>query len=113
MRVLLPKLGAQPRVYYRGLERWERCFIGGSVSASVGGIVDCVADADVSLHQGDSLVASALTDAFGDFRFDGLPARSGVYRLEIRHRAGVARRDCELDESVYLGEITLSPALPQ
>ena len=113
LSVLLPKLGAQPRVYYRGLERWERCFIGGSVSASVGGIVDCVADADVSLHQGDSLVASALTDAFGDFRFDGLPARSGVYRLEIRHRTGVARRDCELDESVYLGEIMLSPGLPQ
>ena len=105
--VLLPKLGAKPRVYYRGLERWERCFIGGSVSASVGGLVDCVAGADVALHQGDSLVATALTDAFGDFRFDGLPARSGAYRLEIRHGSGVARRDCELDESVYLGEIMM------
>ncbi len=33
LKVLLPKLGAKPRVYYRGLERWEACFIG-AASAS-------------------------------------------------------------------------------
>lgn len=107
--VLLPKLGARPRVYYRGLARWERCFIGGSVSASVGGVDDCVDGAEVSLYQGKSVVASTRTDAFGDFCFEGLPAKSDAYRVEIRHRMGTASRECELEESVFLGEIRISP----
>lgn len=106
--VLLPKLGAKPRVYYRGLERWERCFIGGSVSASVGGVDDCIEGAEVLLHRGETMVASTRTDAFGDFCFDGLPAKSGAYRVDIRHRLGEAGRGCELTESVYLGEIRIS-----
>lgn len=109
LSVLLPKLGARPRVYYRDLERWERCFIGGSVSASVGGVDDCVDGAEVLLRQGESLVASTRTDAFGDFRFEGLAGKSGAYRVEIRHRMGAAWRECELDESVFLGEIRISP----
>jgi Fe-S-cluster-containing dehydrogenase component len=108
LRVLLPKLNTRPRVYYRGLERWERCFIGGSVSASVGGLDDCVEGAEVELHQGQSLVASTRTDAFGDFRFEGLLGKSGAYRVNIRHRMGTAWRECELAESVYLGEIRLA-----
>ena len=36
LKPLKPELGAKPRVWYRGLERWETCFIGGSVSAEVG-----------------------------------------------------------------------------
>lgn len=113
LSVLLPKLNTRPRVYYRGLERWDTCFIGGSVSTGNGGVIDCVADAEVSLHQGDRLIATARTDAFGDFRFGGLPAKSGVYRVEICHRTGDARCECELAESVYLGEIRLSASLPQ
>lgn len=109
LRVLLPKLGAKPRVYYRGLDRWDRCFIGGSVSANVGGVVDCVADAEVSLVQDGKPIASAFTDSFGDFRFGGLPGKSGSYRVEVRHGLGAARRECELGESVYLGEIRLAP----
>lgn len=109
LSVLRPGLGTRPRVYYRGLARWERCFIGGSVSACVGEHIDCVADAQVALHRHDQLVATARTDAFGDFRFDDLPAASGAYRVDIHHPWGAARRDCELHESVYLGEIRLSP----
>ena len=39
LQVLLPKLNARPRVYYRGLERWQTCFIGGSISANISGVV--------------------------------------------------------------------------
>lgn len=112
LSVLLPRLGARPRVYYRGLERWESCFIGGSVSVSVGGVDDCVEGSEVRLHQGEKLLGSTTTDAFGDFRFEGLLAKSGAYRVEICHRLGAARRDCELAESVYLGEIRLSQSPP-
>lgn len=112
LKVLLPRLGAKPRVYYRGLERWEACFIGGSVSVDMSGKIDCVAGAEVSLYQGDKKIAGTESDDFGDFRFGGLPAKSGIYRVDVRHSAGAARRDCELDESVYLGEIMLVPGDP-
>ena len=108
LQVLLPQLNTRPRVYYRGLERWQRCFVGGSVSASVGGVVDCVAGAEVTLLQDDKPVAMVLSDAFGDFRFDGLAANSGTYRVQVRHGLGQAQRDCEVRDSVYLGEIRIA-----
>lgn len=107
LQVLLPKLKAKPRVYYRGLQRWDNCFIGGSLSASVEGVIDCVADAEISLLQGEERLAVTRSDAFGDFRFTGLGKKSGAYRIEVRHDLGVAKHDCELDESLYLGEIRL------
>jgi Fe-S-cluster-containing dehydrogenase component len=110
LKVLLPKLGAKPRVYYRGLERWEKSFIGGSVSAEVAGVVECVAGAEVSLYQNGKKIAMTHSDDFGDFRFGGLAEMSGGYRIEVRHRSGEAHRDCELDESLYLGEIRLVPS---
>ena len=42
-----PQLGTRPRVWYRGLERWETCFVGGSVSAEVDGVAECVEGAEV------------------------------------------------------------------
>jgi Fe-S-cluster-containing dehydrogenase component len=108
LRTLLPKLNAKPRVYYRGLERWEKCFISGSVSVSVNGIVDCVVGAEVALFQGDKQVAVTQSDDFGDFRFGGLDEDSGVYRVEVGHAQGRAQRDCVLNESIYLGEIRIA-----
>lgn len=108
LKSLLPKLGAKTRVYYRGLERWEKCFIGGSVSASASGVVDCVVGAEVSLVQDEKMIAITHSDDFGDFRFSGLTEFSGRYRVEIVHALGQARRECELDESLYLGDILIS-----
>ena len=107
LRRLHEKLGAEPRVWYRDLDRWETCFVGGSVSAKVDGLVDVVVEAKVSLVRGGQILANTLTDAFGDFRFDRLPANSGIYRIEVQHPLGRASRDCELGESVYLGELAL------
>ncbi|MEI6002096.1 oxidoreductase [Paraburkholderia bengalensis] len=107
LKVLRPNLGTKPRVWYGGLERWESCFVGGSVSARVGGVVECVAGAAAVLYSGDRRVAETVSDAFGDFRFDGLGKDSGVYRIEVHHALGDASRECELGESVYLGEISL------
>lgn len=106
--VLLPKLNAKPRVYYRGLDRWDKCFIGGSVSASVSGEVDCIAGAEISLFQNERRIAVTQSDDFGDFRFGGLAEGSGAYRVEIRHALGAAQRECQLEASIYLGEIRLA-----
>ncbi|VVD75412.1 ferredoxin [Pandoraea eparura] len=108
LRVLQPNFGTKPRVWYSGLERWDTCFIGGSVSAQVGGVVECVAGATATLYIGDRVVAETVSDAFGDFLFGGLAKGSGVYRVEIRHTRGKATHACELGESVYVGELSLS-----
>ena len=108
LRRLHEKLGAEPRVWYRDLDRWETCFIGGSVSALIGGRVECVKDAKVSLVRDGAKIQETASDDFGDFRFGGLPANSGAYRIEVQHALGSASCNCELIESVYLGELTVS-----
>ncbi len=105
---LRPDLGTKPRVWYRNLDLWQTCFIGGSVSAKVNGLVDVVVEAKVSLVKDGQILANTLTDAFGDFRFDRLPANSGAYRIEVQHPLGRASQECKLGESVYLGELALS-----
>jgi hypothetical protein len=110
LRRLHEKLGAEPRVWYRDLDRWETCFIGGSVSATVDGRVECVAGGLVVLLRDDAVLLEMTTDAFGDFRFERLPKDSGRYQLEIRHELGVANRVCGLGESQFLGEIRLASA---
>lgn len=84
LRVLQPELGTRPRVHYRNLHRIDTCFVGGSAVAKIDGRVECVSDAEVTLLQGGSVVASARTDAFGDFRIDGLQ-NVGSFIVLIRH----------------------------
>ena len=105
--VLRPNLGTGPRVWYSGLDRWNTCFIAGSVSVRLGETIDCAAGAVVTLYAGDRKLAETESDAFGDFRFGGLAKGSGAYRVEVRHPQGQASRRCELGESVYLGELGL------
>ncbi|MGO7213088.1 4Fe-4S dicluster domain-containing protein [Rhizobium ruizarguesonis] len=107
LTVLKPDLGTNPRVWYRGLERWETCFVGGSVSADLGGMVECVEAADVTLSQGSTILARTVTDGFGDFRFNKLVGDGGAYRIDVTHALGGVWRDCILSESVYLGELRL------
>jgi Fe-S-cluster-containing dehydrogenase component len=109
LETLRPELGTKPRVYYRNLYRYSKCFIGGSVIVTRDGVVDCLADARVGLLSGSQQVAETKTDNFGDFKFDGLEPSSGTYRVEVSHpEFGVARLESVLyEQSNYLGEILL------
>src|SRR3981189_149732 len=49
LEVIRPELNARPRVYYRNLWRYAKCFIGGTVSVEANGTVDCVEGALVRL----------------------------------------------------------------
>jgi Fe-S-cluster-containing dehydrogenase component len=108
LEVMRPELGTRPRVYYRNLWRYSKCFIGGSVSAEADGVVDCVEGASVRLLRGGHLVAETASDNYGDFRFDRLDENSGSYQIEIvvpgRRKKTVETR---LGVSVNLGEIRL------
>ena len=108
LKVLKPELETKPRVWYRGLERWETCFVGGSVSADVAGTVECVEGSEVTLYRGGKVLAVTVTDGFGDFRFDNLAGDGGTFHVEVSHAHGNARRDGVLCESVYLGEVKLT-----
>lgn len=112
LRVLKPELGTRPRVWYRGLDRWDNCFIGGTVSAQKGEIVDCVEGAEVRLFRGETCLATTFTDSFGDFRFRNLAGDGSVYRIGISHARGSAGCDCVLSDSLYLGELRLAPHGP-
>jgi Fe-S-cluster-containing dehydrogenase component len=110
LRRLHENIGAAPRIWYRDLDRWESCFIGGSVSATVDGRVECVKDAKIILRRDGVEIAQTTSDAFGDFQFKKLPKNGGPYEVEARHELGAANRRCELGGSVYLGEISIDPA---
>jgi Fe-S-cluster-containing dehydrogenase component len=108
LEVMRPELGAKPRVYYRNLWRFTKCFIGGSVSADANGVVDCVEGATVRLLKDGATVAETATDNYGDFKFDRLDESSGAYTVEIE-AVGRAKKTVEakLGDSVNLGEIRL------
>ena len=102
------ELGTRPRVYYRNLYRYAKRFIGGTVIVDRDGVVDCVSDAKVRLSHGSALIAELETDHFGDFKFDGLQAAPGDYSIDISHaQLGSARVETSLDESRYVGMISL------
>ena len=106
--VIRPELGTKPRVYYRNLWRYSKCFIGGSVSAETNGAVDCVEGATVRLMRNGQKVAELQSDNYGDFKFDKLDENSGAYIVEIEAKGHRKRTvETKLGVSVNLGEIRL------
>ncbi len=109
LEVLRPELGTKPRVYYRNLYRFQRCFIGGTVVAQVGGVLDCVEAAQVTLSSKGRKLAQMQTDGFGDFKFDDLEAGSGSYQVEVVHpQFGSRKLETDLGESRYLGTVRMA-----
>ena len=83
LEVLHPEYKTAPRVYYKNLYRFFQCFIGGTVAIRVGDTTDCAEGARVTLFKDSTRIAEAVTDNYGDFKFDKLEENSGRYRLEI------------------------------
>ncbi|MEC7488396.1 MAG: 4Fe-4S dicluster domain-containing protein [Pseudomonadota bacterium] len=108
LEVLQPDLGTKPRVYYKNLKRFTHCFIGGTLSAEVNGIVDCIEGAAITLkHEGPTL-ADTTSDVYGDFKFDALPPESGRYEIVITaERYSVQTIEAVLGTSSNIGEIHL------
>jgi len=106
LEVMKPEAGTKPRVYYRNLWRYSKCFIGGTLAAEAGGVVDCVEGASLRLMKGGTLVAEATSDNYGDFKFDKLNEESGTYVVEVTNKAGKKKViEAKLGVSVNLGEI--------
>jgi len=107
LEVLKPELGTKPRVYYKNLHRFTKCFIGGSVSAEANGLVDCVEGATVRLFKDNAVIAETATDNYGDFKFDQLDENSGKYVVEISNGATPKTVTTHLGLSTNLGEVRI------
>ena len=107
LEVMKPELGTKPRVYYRNLWRYSKCFIGGTVSAEAGGTVDCVEGATVRLTK------DGKDGGHHDHRqLRRLQVRQARRRLRPLQRRGLRERPQQdgrrqLGASVNLGEIRL------
>jgi hypothetical protein len=107
LEVLRPELGSKPRVYYRNLWRYAKCFIGGSLAAEQNGVVDCVEGASVRLLKDGRLIDEAVSDNYGDFKFDKLDEDSGKYTVEISAHGRTRTVEAQLGASINLGEIRI------
>lgn len=109
LEVLHPEWGTKPRVYYRNLYRYTKCFVGAAVAVRAGGVEECVPGALAVLEKDGARLAEQRTDAFGEFRFDGLEPESGLYRIALSHpRYGAAALKARLGESQCLGTVYLA-----
>lgn len=108
LEVLQPELETKPRVYYKNLNRYTKCFIGGTVAATVKGVDECLEKAIVTLNLDGHKLAETWSDAYGDFKFDDIAPGSGAYVIEISHPDHPSKSvQADLGESLYLGVITL------
>ena len=107
LETLNPEYNTKPRVYYKNLYRFNKCFIGGSVALIKNKIDDCVSGAEVKLSKDNSLIAEVKTDDFGDFKIDKLDPNSGKYKIDIKYKSIKKSLEINLKESVFLGDIYL------
>jgi len=109
LEVLQPELGTRPRVYYKNLHRYSKCFIGGSVVATVNGVKECISGATVELRARNATINRMNSDTFGDFKFDGIDPNSGKHNVAITHpKFGKASVDVNVGvDSVCAGDIML------
>jgi len=107
LEVMKPELNSRPRVYYRNLWRYSKCFIGGSVSEEKDGVIDCLEGASVQLLKDGASIAVTTTDNYGDFKFDRLEENSGHYTVQIFASGRSKTVEADLGASINLGEIRL------
>ena len=86
LEVFHPEYKTLPRVYYKNLYRYLKCFIAGCVAFQKDGLTDCADGAKVTLYQNLEKIGETEADNYGDFKFDKLEENSGDYRLEIDYQ---------------------------
>ena len=96
LEVLHPEYKTRPRVYYKNLHRFFRCFIGGCVAIDAAGVIDCAEGATVTLFKDSQKIGEVTTDNYGDFKFDNLEENSGRYKIEVALK-GREKKTVEVD----------------
>ena len=106
LEVYLPELKTKPRVYYKNLYRYEKCFIAGSVALRDKD--ECAEGAEVKLSKGAKPIETTVTNNYGDFKFDDLDEQSGNYTLEVTYPGYKEQKvSVDLNTSINVGTILL------
>ncbi len=110
LEVLAPELNTRPRVFYQNLRQATRNFLGGTVTRRLAdGGLENVPGASVELTIDGASSARCVSDAFGDFKLDDLPAAQCCWALHASHAAyGHTTAEGVLTESRYLGALLLT-----
>jgi Fe-S-cluster-containing dehydrogenase component len=105
LEVYRPEYKTLPRIYYKNLYRFERCFIGGSVAVRIDGRDECAEGATVKLMNANGKeIGKRVTDNYGDFKFDNLEENSGKYTLQIAYKTHATKTIVvDLKESLNVG----------
>lgn len=109
LEALNPEYKTRPRVHYKNLYRFTRCFIAGSVAVHVNGKEECAEGAKVTLvNATNEKMGEYMTDNYGDFKFDNLEENSSRYTLQIAY-TGYDTKTVEVDlkHSLNVGIIFL------
>ena len=108
LQVLNPEFKANPRVYYKNLDNFTKCFIGGTLVVIKNGITDAAAGVEIELTQGGAILQTGESNEYGDFKFSGLNSNSGNFTLQFHSSEhGNFEITTELIQSTYLGTLTL------
>jgi len=107
---LEPEIQTKPRVHYKNLHLYKKCFIGGTVVITNSGLEDCLVGAIAVLNKDGKKIGEEISDAFGEFKFDDLEPASGTHRIDILHPEYTSLSvNVELRESIYTGIHVLKP----
>jgi Fe-S-cluster-containing dehydrogenase component len=109
LEVYQPQYETEPRVYYKNLYRFTRCFVGGSIAVRLNGKDECVEGATVALlNAASDKIGECVTDNYGDFKFDNLEENSGKYKLRIAYTGyDIKTIEVDLKTSFYTGTVFL------
>lgn len=105
--ILHPEYGLEPRVYYKNLYRFTKCFVTGSVALK--DVDECAEGAKVFLKNGSGkVIDTTVTNNFGDFKIDNLEENNGKYSLEVEY-PGYQKQELSvaLEDSIDVGTIFL------
>ncbi|MDR2355383.1 MAG: oxidoreductase [Clostridiales Family XIII bacterium] len=99
----------KPRVLYKNLYRYTSNFIAGALCFMEDGIEKAAAGAKLRLFAGGVPLKETEADFLGEFKFDGIPRNTGVFRIDCS-LSGFKPREIELSvggESVCLAPLCL------
>jgi Fe-S-cluster-containing dehydrogenase component len=109
LEAYMPGRKTNPRVLYKNLYRYTKCFIGGSVAFKADGKEECAEGARVTLlNSENNKVGELITDNYGDFKFDNLDPDSGKYIISVDFKGHNTKvTEVNLKTSINVGVVTL------
>ena len=73
----------KPKVRYKNLYRYNKCFIAGAAAYDDHGVETAATNARATIKKDGKTLETMYVDFLGEFKFDKLEPNSGVYTIEV------------------------------